>query len=232
MSSKRRLVPGTKSSKLYGQIDRFRGNAIEDAYTVEQYIKSSLRSQQRKLQRNKNEKVTQIKRLENTETIKWAYDYLVAIIRKMNILILDYRDNHCNKNNYPAMRIPEKLITGKDQDANQDLIFSAKVGSELVNLSAIDYMVFTLNTALTALPIARKRYDKRGDDKELLNVIKEQIRRLARIFAFGFYVMPNVFDDFEDATKITNQFLRFVSKYKLAHSDDMIIPKNLKRPKI
>lgn len=141
----------------------------------------------------------------------WKYEHLRQFCLELNNIAVRLQ-NECD----PAICTKMK--------ATDQWIFLCAAHGEPKECSALDYTLHTLHGA-SCLLNSNKHFDSRVSIRESsVQKLGSIARRIYRIFSHAYFHHPQLYTDFENETSLCLRFTRFVIKYGLMSSDNLLVP--------
>ena len=108
--------------------------------------------------------------------------------------------------------------------ATEQWIFLCAAHRQPKECSALDYTLHTLHGAASLLN-SNKHFPSRVSIKEnSAQKLSSVARRIYRIFSHAYCHHRTLFNDFEEKTYLCKRFTRYVIKYDLMTTDNLIVP--------
>ena len=200
-------LPGCSAAEFNSFVTKREYADISGVFPAEEYIEGLLAT-------TPEDMTALLAQPEGVDRNVWILENSRIFLRQINDLILALGPV-CNKETDPSM----KLRIGKKEE-----VYLCAVFDPARECAAIDYMMLTVDHA-TAFFTSDKHFPSRVTVKEgSAKMFSTWIRRLYRIFAFAYFVHPEVFNAFEDKTHLCERYTRFSLMYKLMTSSQLIIP--------
>lgn len=214
-ANKRRNRPGTKKQDLFNWTPHETLQGIDSTFALQEFIQQLLRTPKISAE----DQCVLPKEQEEAEKPGWILEQFRQFLLELNAFIIHF-DQVCTKEAYPEMKITAQM-RGMKEGEDLEYLSSAFHPPRLV--SAMDYMVLTLQQANSAL-MDQKLFPNRNTlSTKGKKEIKDHTRRLYRIFAFGFFAFPSTFYEFEKKTHLCERFTKFSKKYKLMDKELFLI---------
>lgn len=141
----------------------------------------------------------------------WKYEHLRLFCSELNSLAVCLIEE-CDQ------------LVCKQMTATEQWIFLCAAHRQPKECSALDYTLHTLHGASSLLN-SNKHFPSRVSIKDnSAQKLSSVARRIYRIFSHAYFHHRQLFDEFEEKTCLCKRFTRYVIKYDLMTSDNLIVP--------
>ena len=141
----------------------------------------------------------------------WKYEHLRQFCNELNSLTVCLLEE-CDP------------LVCKQMTATEQWIFLCAAHRQPKECSALDYTLHTLHGAASLLN-SNKHFPSRVSIKEnSAQKLSSVARRIYRIFSHAYCHHRTLFNDFEEKTYLCKRFTRYVIKYDLMTTDNLIVP--------
>ena len=212
----RRNRPGTKAEDFYNWPDQDFNHmettlagkptlkTVATSLSVQQYIQQLIRNDYKDVEKILDPPPGQ-------DEASWKYEHLRLFCNELNLLAVALIEE-CDQ------------LVCKQMTATEQWIFLCAAHRQPKECSALDYTLHTLHGASSLLN-SNKHFPSRVSIKDnSAQKLSSVARRIYRIFSHAYFHHRQLFDDFESRTCLCKRFTRYVIKYDLMTSDNLIVP--------
>jgi len=195
--------PGTKSEDFYKWPPQPL-EEMESTLAVQQYIQQQIRKDYKDYENI-------LKMPPGQDEAVWKYEQLRQFCLELNLLAT-YLQSECHPH------------TCEQMTATDQWVFLCAAHKTPQECPAIDYTRHTLDGAASLLN-SNKYFPSRVSIKESsISKLGSVCRRVYRIFSHAYWHHREIFDQAENETYLCRRFTRFVTRYNLMTSQNLIVP--------
>jgi hypothetical protein len=146
----------------------------------------------------------------------WIYEHMRQFLLDLNHFIVAHA-RVCTRETQPEMK-----ITGVK--SNEELVFLSPAFDPPQAVPAIDYMIHIVTQATLTLNDTKVFPNRITISPKGMKEIKTLTRRLYRLFAFSYFVHPDVWLEYEKQTHLSERYQKFLKMYDLMPKKQFLIP--------